>query len=84
MNIYFLISLLQTTLAKIISHKCKSAGSLKFTTLSAAVAGISDVKEVIKIAKNDQRMFKKKTILFLDEIHRFNKTQQVCNILLSA
>ncbi|ESO83048.1 hypothetical protein LOTGIDRAFT_236835 [Lottia gigantea] len=33
-------------------------------------------KEVIKVAKNDQKMFRRKTVMFLDEIHRFNKTQQ--------
>ena len=45
--------------------------------LSATTSGIADVKEVIKIAKNDLRMMKRKTILFVDEIHRFNKLQQV-------
>lgn len=41
------------------------------------MAGVGDVKEVINIAKNEFRMFNKKTILFMDEIHRFNKLQQV-------
>ena len=45
--------------------------------LSATTSGINDVKEVVKVAKNEQMMFKRKTILFVDEIHRFNKTQQV-------
>ena len=45
--------------------------------LSATTSGISDVKEVVKVAKNEQQMFKRKTILFVDEIHRFNKLQQV-------
>ena len=40
---------------------------------------VAEVKEVIKIAKNEQSLFKRKTILFVDEIHRFNKMQQVCN-----
>ena len=47
--------------------------------LSATTSGIADVKEVIKVAKNDLRMMKRKTILFVDEIHRFNKLQQVSN-----
>ena len=55
-------------------------GSSKFVQLSAAAAGVNDVKEVVKIAKNDMKMFRKKTVLFLDEIHRFNKTQQVSKI----
>ena len=67
----------QTTLARVIAHNCKKKGCAKFVHLSAAAAGVNDVKEVIKIAKNDRNMFHKKTILFLDEIHRFNKTQQV-------
>ncbi|XP_046354517.2 ATPase WRNIP1-like [Haliotis rufescens] len=66
----------KTTLARIIAHNCKSHSSVKFVQLSAAASGINDVKQVVTVAKNDQRMFKKKTILFLDEIHRFNKTQQ--------
>ena len=45
--------------------------------LSATTSGINDVKEVVKVAKNEQQMFKRKTILFVDEIHRFNKLQQV-------
>ncbi|XP_071088169.1 ATPase WRNIP1-like [Haliotis cracherodii] len=66
----------KTTLARIIAHNCKSHSSVKFVQLSAAASGINDVKQVVTVAKNDQKMFKKKTILFLDEIHRFNKTQQ--------
>ena len=45
--------------------------------MSATSASVNDVKEAVKIAKNDKKMFRKKTILFLDEIHRFNKLQQV-------
>lgn len=45
--------------------------------MSATTSGINDVKEVVKVAKNEQQMFKRKTILFVDEIHRFNKLQQV-------
>ncbi|WAR11567.1 WRIP1-like protein, partial [Mya arenaria] len=64
----------KTTLAKIIAHKCKIKS--KFVQLSATSSGVNDVKEVIKKAKNDYKMLRKRTILFLDEIHRFNKLQQ--------
>jgi replication-associated recombination protein RarA len=67
----------QTSLAHIIANGAKKSGSSRFVTLSAAASGINDVKEVIKVAKNEQQMFKRKTILFMDEIHRFNKSQQV-------
>ena len=52
---------------------------MRFVKLSATMSGVAEVKEVIKIAKNEQSLFKRKTILFVDEIHRFNKMQQVCN-----
>lgn len=64
-------------MARIVANTCKSEGKVKFTKLSAATCGVNDVKEVVKIAKNDQKMLRKKTVLFLDEIHRFNKLQQV-------
>ncbi|XP_005102627.1 ATPase WRNIP1 isoform X2 [Aplysia californica] len=66
----------KTTLAKIIAHKCKELGTAKFVIMSATSASVNDVKEAVKIAKNDFKMLRKKTILFLDEIHRFNKLQQ--------
>jgi putative ATPase len=44
--------------------------------MSACTSGVADVKEAVKAAKNDLRMFKRKTILFIDEVHRFNKAQQ--------
>lgn len=66
----------KTTLAKIISNSCKTKGKYKFTTMSATSAGVNDVKEAVKIAKNDQKTLGRRTILFLDEIHRFNKLQQ--------
>ena len=53
---------------------------MRFVQLSATTSGVADVKEVIKIAKNDRKMLKKGTILFIDEIHRFNKLQQVNSI----
>ncbi|KAK7114506.1 ATPase WRNIP1-like [Littorina saxatilis] len=66
----------KTTLARIIANNCRSRGNAKFVSLSAAVCGVNEVKDTIKIARNDQKMFRKKTVVFLDEIHRFNKAQQ--------
>lgn len=41
------------------------------------MAGVSDVKEAVKIAKNEKKLIKRQTVLFIDEVHRFNKLQQV-------
>ncbi len=62
----------KTTLAKIIANTTKS----EFRQLNATTAGIKDIKETVADAKDRLGMFGKKTILFIDEIHRFNKTQQ--------
>ena len=62
----------KTTLAKIISETTKMA----FEELSAVSSGISDVKNKINIAQDNLKFENKKTILFIDEIHRFNKSQQ--------
>jgi len=68
----------KTTLARLIANKCRSdtCTAWRFVPLSAATSGIADVKDCIKIAKNEATMFKRKTVLFIDEIHRFNKLQQ--------
>lgn len=66
----------KTTLAHIISQKCKESSEAHFVTLSATSSGVKDVKDTLERARNDQRMFKRKTVLFIDEIHRFNKLQQ--------
>ncbi|XP_031555770.1 ATPase WRNIP1-like [Actinia tenebrosa] len=66
----------KTSLAHIIANNAKKSGHSRFVTLSATASGINEVKEVIKVAKNEQKMSKRKTILFMDEIHRFNKSQQ--------
>ncbi|CAO1417024.1 unnamed protein product [Diamesa serratosioi] len=67
----------KTTLAHIIANHCsQNKESMRFIKLSACAVGINEVKEVFKIAKSHQDKFKKKTILFMDEIHRFNKLQQ--------
>ncbi|KAM9845255.1 ATPase WRNIP1 isoform 1-T2 [Aulostomus maculatus] len=66
----------KTTLAHIIASTSKKNGTARFVTLSATSASVSDVREVIKQAQNELRLCKRKTILFIDEIHRFNKSQQ--------
>ncbi|XP_020492012.2 ATPase WRNIP1 [Labrus bergylta] len=66
----------KTTLAHIISSTSKKKGTARFVTLSATNASVNDVREVIKQAQNELRLCKRKTILFVDEIHRFNKSQQ--------
>ncbi|MBE5969885.1 MAG: replication-associated recombination protein A [Lachnospiraceae bacterium] len=62
----------KTTIAKVIANTTKS----EFKQLNATVAGKKDIEEVVESAKNNIAMFDKKTILFIDEIHRFNKAQQ--------
>lgn len=62
----------KTTLAKIIAKKTLS----RFESLSAVLSGVKDIKEAVERAKQSRRMNQAKTILFVDEIHRFNKSQQ--------
>ena len=62
----------KTTLAKVIANTT----SAEFKQINATVAGKKDMEEVVKEAKDLQGMYGKKTILFIDEIHRFNKGQQ--------
>ena len=62
----------KTTLAKVIAHTT----SAEFTQINATVAGKKDMEEVVRRAKDTLGMYQKKTILFVDEIHRFNKGQQ--------
>lgn len=62
----------KTTLAKVIANTTSAA----FMQINATVAGKKDMEEVVGKAKNNLGMYQKKTILFVDEIHRFNKGQQ--------
>ena len=62
----------KTTLAKVIANTTSS----EFKQINATVAGKKDMEEVVKEAKDRLGMYQKKTILFIDEIHRFNKGQQ--------
>ena len=62
----------KTTLAKVIANTT----SADFTQINATVAGKKDMEEVVKQAQDTLGMYGRKTILFIDEIHRFNKGQQ--------
>ena len=62
----------KTTLARVIANTT----SARFTQINATVAGKKDMEEVVAQAKETLGMYGKKTILFIDEIHRFNKGQQ--------
>lgn len=62
----------KTTLAKVIANTT----SAEFTQMNATVAGKKDMEEVVDRAKERMGMYGKRTILFVDEIHRFNKSQQ--------
>ena len=62
----------KTTLAKVIANTTRA----EFTQINATVAGKKDMEEVVNKAKELKGMYQKRTILFIDEIHRFNKGQQ--------
>jgi putative ATPase len=62
----------KTTLARVIANTT----SAEFTQINATASGKKDMEAVVEAAKQNQGMYGKKTILFIDEIHRFNKSQQ--------
>jgi putative ATPase len=62
----------KTTLARLIAHYVQA----EFFQLNAVSSGVKDVREVIARAENNTRRTKDRTVLFIDEIHRFNKSQQ--------
>ena len=62
----------KTSIAKVIAHTTKAS----FIQLNATTSGKKEMEEAVEKASADRRMFQKKTILFIDEIHRFNKSQQ--------
>jgi putative ATPase len=62
----------KTTLSSLVA----SATSKRFIPMSAVTAGVKDVRDAVEIARNEHKMHQRGTILFLDEIHRFNRTQQ--------
>jgi putative ATPase len=62
----------KTTLARIIAHHANA----EFHQLNAVAAGVKDVRKIIDRAEANRKRFHRRTILFIDEIHRFNKAQQ--------
>ena len=62
----------KTSLARIVANKTSSA----FVTINAVTSGVKEIRDTIQLAKENQKMYGRKTILFIDEIHRFNKGQQ--------
>ena len=62
----------KTTLAMVIANHTES----HFTSLSAVMAGKADLRNVISQANDARKMYQKRTILFVDEVHRWNKAQQ--------
>jgi putative ATPase len=62
----------KTTLARIIAGQTQSY----FVQFSAVLSGVKEIRAVIEQARNQQKIHRKRTILFVDEIHRFNKAQQ--------
>ncbi len=62
----------KTTLARVIAQHSQA----KFLSLSAVLSGVKDLREAVEAAKDEFKFRRKKTIVFIDEIHRFNKAQQ--------
>lgn len=62
----------KTTLARLIANETGSY----FVHFSAVLSGVKEIRSVIEDAKNQQKLYQESTILFVDEIHRFNKAQQ--------
>ena len=62
----------KTTLARVIANHTKS----NFITLNAVLTGVADIRKAISEAEDQRKLFSKKTILFVDEVHRWNKSQQ--------
>ncbi|MCL6599629.1 MAG: replication-associated recombination protein A, partial [Alicyclobacillus macrosporangiidus] len=62
----------KTTLAHVIARATKA----RFASLNAVSSGVADIRHVIEQAKEERRLYGRRTVLFIDEIHRFNKAQQ--------
>ena len=62
----------KTTLARVIANHTKS----NFITLNAVLSGVADIREAIKNADDWKKLYGRRTILFVDEVHRWNKSQQ--------
>lgn len=62
----------KTTLARLIA----GYSGAEFITMSAVLSGVKDIREAVKLAKQNQQLDGRRTVLFVDEVHRFNKSQQ--------
>ncbi|QQZ30824.1 replication-associated recombination protein A [Thiothrix subterranea] len=62
----------KTTLARLITHYWKA----EFLTLSAVLAGVKEIRAAVEVARQNRAQFGRTTVLFVDEVHRFNKAQQ--------
>jgi len=62
----------KTTLARLIAHY----SGAEFITMSAVLSGVKDIREAVKLAKQNHELDGRSTVLFVDEVHRFNKSQQ--------
>ena len=62
----------KTTLARLIAHY----SGAEFITMSAVLSGVKDIREAVKLAKENHQLDGRSTVLFVDEVHRFNKSQQ--------
>ncbi len=62
----------KTTLARLIAHY----SGAEFITMSAVLSGVKDIREAVKLAKKSHALDGRSTVLFVDEVHRFNKSQQ--------
>lgn len=62
----------KTTLARLIAHY----SGAEFITMSAVLSGVKDIREAVKLAKQNHKLDGRNTVLFVDEVHRFNKSQQ--------
>jgi putative ATPase len=62
----------KTTLARLIAHH----SGAQFLSLSAVLSGVKDIREAVQQAKSYQQLEQRPTVLFIDEVHRFNKSQQ--------
>lgn len=62
----------KTTLARIIATSCRA----QFLTVSAVLSGVKEIRQAIETAKQYREVYGRDTVLFVDEVHRFNKSQQ--------
>ncbi|MCM2331534.1 MAG: AAA family ATPase, partial [Pseudomonas sagittaria] len=62
----------KTTLARLLAE----IGDAHFETISAVLAGVKEIRQAVEVAKQQAAQYGRRTILFVDEVHRFNKAQQ--------